>query len=98
MNSILTIVTFFPLLGVAAILLLKSFNQESDDRIRQVALTTSIATFVISVIVLVLFDRNVATLQSEHVKGELRDCHEACGGLHPHEYRQAGRQPRSPAS
>lgn len=63
MNLILTFVTFFPLLGVAAILLLKSFNQETDDRIRQVALTASISTFVISLIVLFLFNPNVGTLQ-----------------------------------
>ncbi len=63
MNWILTIVTFFPLLGVLAIFLLKRFGQESDDRVRQVALTTSISTFVISLIVLIAFDPRFGGLQ-----------------------------------
>lgn len=62
-NAILTVVTFFPLIGVLAILLLKRFNQESPERIKQIALTTSVMTFVISLLVLGMYNAGIASLQ-----------------------------------
>lgn len=62
-NTILTLTTFLPLVGVLIILLLKSFQQESEDNIRRVALGASILTFVVSLIVLAQFDRNQTGLQ-----------------------------------
>ena len=61
--GILTLVTFFPLVGVAAILLLSPLKRETDDRIRQIAIGTSVITFVIAVIVLIRFDPGNANLQ-----------------------------------
>ncbi|MEW5985703.1 MAG: NADH-quinone oxidoreductase subunit M [Chloroflexota bacterium] len=63
MNGILTITTFFPLLGVAAILLLKPFKRESDKLIKQIALITSVSTFFISLLVLFNFDTSQGGLQ-----------------------------------
>jgi NADH:ubiquinone oxidoreductase subunit 4 (subunit M) len=64
MNSILTIVTFFPLLGVAVILLLKPLRRESDDLIKRVAVAASVITFLISLAVLFSYDRGQAGLRS----------------------------------
>ena len=58
-NTLLTLVTFFPLVGVAIILLMKPlFDRESDQAIRLVATLTSVATFLISLVVLFNFDRS----------------------------------------
>jgi NADH-quinone oxidoreductase subunit M len=62
-NGLLTVLTFFPLIGVAAILLLKPFKRESDNLIRQIAIGTSIITLLLSVIVLIKFQSNVSGLQ-----------------------------------
>jgi NADH-quinone oxidoreductase subunit M len=66
-NSILTILTFLPLVGVAVILLLNPlFKQESDETIKGVALWTSIITLIVSVVVLVgYYDSSVSGLQLE---------------------------------
>jgi NADH-quinone oxidoreductase subunit M len=56
----LTLVTFFPLLGVLVILFL---NQEQKNTIRWVALTTSTITFIISLWVLAAFKANNPDLQ-----------------------------------
>ncbi|RMG96873.1 MAG: NADH-quinone oxidoreductase subunit M [Chloroflexi bacterium] len=61
--GILTIVTFLPLVGVAAILLLKPLKRESDVLIKQIANVTAIATFIVSLVVLFRFDKSVAGLQ-----------------------------------
>ncbi len=59
----LTILTFLPLLGVAAILLLKFFEKETDELIRRIALGTSAIVFVVSLVVLIGFDTSVGGLQ-----------------------------------
>jgi NADH-quinone oxidoreductase subunit M len=61
--GILTIVTFLPLVGIAAILLLKPLRRESDDLIKNIALGTSIATFLGTLVILFLFDPSQAGLQ-----------------------------------
>lgn len=63
MNGILTLVTFFPLVGVLLILLLKPLDKESDERIRWIAAVVSGITFLISFIVLLSYDRTVSGLQ-----------------------------------
>jgi NADH:ubiquinone oxidoreductase subunit 4 (subunit M) len=51
-SSILTILTFLPVVGVAVILLLKPlFRRETDEAIKGVALWTSIITLIVSIIV-----------------------------------------------
>ena len=62
-NGLLSLVTFFPLVGVAAILLLSPLKWETDDRIRRVAIVTSVITFAIAVIVLLNFNPNNPNLQ-----------------------------------
>jgi len=56
----LTLVTFFPILGVVVLLFLKA---EQKNAARWVALVTSIITFAISIAVLVQFDSSQAGLQ-----------------------------------
>jgi len=62
-NGLLSLLTFFPLVGVALILLLKPFKRESDGLIRQIAIVVSIITFVIAVWVLIQFNPDRAGLQ-----------------------------------
>ncbi len=52
-NGLLSFLTFFPLVGIVAILLLKPLKRESDNLIRQVAIGTAAVTFIISVVVLI---------------------------------------------
>jgi NADH-quinone oxidoreductase subunit M len=59
----LTILTFLPLIGVAAILLLKPLKREKDELIKQVALVASAITFIMSLFVLFSFDRSESGLQ-----------------------------------
>lgn len=59
----LTFLTFFPLLGVLVLLLLKPFKKDSDNAIRGVAIATSAVTLLISVALLLQFDRNNPALQ-----------------------------------
>lgn len=67
MNSIgfplLTVLTFFPLIGMVAILLLKPFKVESDKLIKQIAIATAVITFLISIVVVIAFVPNNPTLQ-----------------------------------
>jgi NADH-quinone oxidoreductase subunit M len=58
--NILTILTFFPLLGILVILFLKP---EREKEIRWVALATSLITFVISLLMLAQFDSREPGLQ-----------------------------------
>ncbi len=59
----LTFMTFFPLIGVALILLLKPFNRESDELIKRIATGTSIVTFILSLVVLGMYNRADPGLQ-----------------------------------
>ena len=56
MNGTLTLVTFFPLVGVIAIFLLKPLKRETDTNIKWLAMLTSVATFAISLGVLASYD------------------------------------------
>ena len=49
---LLSIVTFLPLIGVAAILLLKPLRRESDTAIRRIAMATSVVTFIGTIVIL----------------------------------------------
>jgi NADH-quinone oxidoreductase subunit M len=62
-NSILTILTFFPVVGVAIMLILKLTKQETDESAKQIALWTSIITFIISIVVLGMYRPEIAGLQ-----------------------------------
>jgi len=65
-SSILTILTFLPVVGVAVILLLKPlFRRETDEAIKGVALWTSIITLIVSIIVLLMYDSGISGLQLE---------------------------------
>lgn len=59
----LSIMTFFPLIGVLLILLLKPLNRESDDLIKRVAVGTSVITFILSLVVLGMYNAGTAGLQ-----------------------------------
>ena len=61
--GLLTLLTFFPLVGVVIILLLKPLKRESDGFIRQIAIATSVITFVIAIVVLIQFNPDRAGLQ-----------------------------------
>lgn len=64
MNWILTILTFLPLVGVLAILLMKQSDDGSnDDSIKLVAIATSAVTFVASLLVIFRFDATNPALQ-----------------------------------
>jgi NADH-quinone oxidoreductase subunit M len=59
MTGILSLITFLPLAGVAAILLLKVFGQRgerADGAARWIALITTLATFALSILLTVRFD------------------------------------------
>ena len=66
-SSILTILTFLPVIGVAVILLLKTpwWNNESDEGIKQIALWTTIITLIVSIVVLLMYNSGVSGLQLE---------------------------------
>lgn len=59
----LTLMTFFPLIGVILILLLKPLERESDDLIKRIAVGTSIVTFILSLVVLAMYSGGEAGLQ-----------------------------------
>jgi NADH-quinone oxidoreductase subunit M len=63
MNWILTIVTFLPLIGVLAILLIDPPRRGSNNLIKQVALVTSVATFLGTLLILVRFNPTDPGLQ-----------------------------------
>ncbi len=58
--ALLTLVTFFPLVGVVALLFI---NQEKRNVIRWTALLTALATFVVSLVMLSQFDASNPNLQ-----------------------------------
>ncbi|MDX1662660.1 MAG: NADH-quinone oxidoreductase subunit M [Candidatus Promineifilaceae bacterium] len=62
-DGILTLLTFFPLVGVVIILLLKPFDREDDELIKKIAVGTSVATFIISLFVLGSYNPGTANLQ-----------------------------------
>ncbi len=60
MTGILSLTTFLPMAGVAAILLLKTFGQtgeRADTAAKWIALVTTLATFALSVLLVVQFDQ-----------------------------------------
>jgi NADH-quinone oxidoreductase subunit M len=60
---ILTLVTFLPLVGVVAILLLKPLRQESDKAIRRIAMATAVATFLGTIAILLAYNPGDPGLQ-----------------------------------
>ena len=63
MNGILSLLVFAPVLGVIFIWARGRVLGDNDDSVRQAALVTSILTFVLSIVILMLFDRGEAGLQ-----------------------------------
>lgn len=63
MSMLLTILVFFPLVGVIAILLADRKNEKSDEMIKWIALATSVITLVISVVVLANYNSVISGLQ-----------------------------------
>ena len=64
MNWLLTILTFLPLVGILAIVLMRRDEDGSnDDTIRLIAIATSAVTFVVSLFVLFRFDPTNPALQ-----------------------------------
>src|SRR5580765_535907 len=68
MTGILSLTTFLPMVGVAAILLLRLFGAAKDQtRIdtagKWIALATTLATFALSLVLVLQFDRNTAAFQ-----------------------------------
>ncbi|MCP5096104.1 MAG: Fe-S-binding domain-containing protein, partial [Chloroflexi bacterium] len=59
--GLLTFLTFFPVIGIIVLLVLR---KDSDEKLfKQIAVGTSIVTFVISLVVLANFDSSVSGLQ-----------------------------------
>ncbi|MEM7112556.1 MAG: NADH-quinone oxidoreductase subunit M [Chloroflexota bacterium] len=58
---LLTIVTFLPLIGI--IIILFQQKETHDERVKRIALITSIATFIATIVVLALYDKSDASLQ-----------------------------------
>ena len=64
MNWLLTILTFLPLVGVLAILLVKESEDGSNrNTIKMIAIATSVATLAMSLFVLFRFDATNPALQ-----------------------------------
>lgn len=63
MSMLLTILVFFPLVGVVAILLADRAKERSDELIKWIALVTSVITLIISVVVLGNYNNAVSGLQ-----------------------------------
>ena len=68
MTGILSLVTFLPMVGVAAILALRLFGQSKDQAKtdtagKWIALFTTLATFALSIVLTFAFDRNTAAFQ-----------------------------------
>ncbi len=62
--GLLSLLTFFPVIGVVVIMLFQRYRENvSDTTIKLLAVGTSVATFVISLIVLLGYDRTEAGLQ-----------------------------------
>jgi NADH-quinone oxidoreductase subunit M len=67
MTGILSLTTFAPLVGVAGILILRLFGRPDDARTveasKWIALVTTLATFALSILLVVKFDRTTAGFQ-----------------------------------
>ncbi|THD80719.1 MAG: NADH-quinone oxidoreductase subunit M [Phenylobacterium sp.] len=67
MTGILSLTTFAPILGVAAILILRFFGRTDDPKTvgaaKWIALVTTLATFALSVLMLLRFDPNLPGFQ-----------------------------------
>ncbi|HXQ12913.1 MAG TPA: NADH-quinone oxidoreductase subunit M [Caulobacteraceae bacterium] len=68
MSGILSLTTFSPLIGVAAILLIRLFGREGQEEAaaraaRWIALVTTLATFALSIVVVASFDAHQAGFQ-----------------------------------
>ncbi len=61
--GLLSLVTFFPLVGVLALLLLRPLKVESDKLIKQIAIGTAVITLIISGVVLIQFEPSNPGLQ-----------------------------------
>lgn len=62
--GLLTLLTFFPVIGVIIILLFKRFRPETEDwTFKLTAVLTSVATFIISIIVLAVYNAGDGSLQ-----------------------------------
>ncbi len=59
--GLLSLLTFSPLIGVVALFLIK--KESSDKLIKQIAIGTSVITFIISLIVLASYDSSISGLQ-----------------------------------
>ena len=68
--GILSLLTFFPLIGVVALLIMR---KASDNALKWVAISTAIATFALSLVVLGQFDTGVAGLQPPYAGAVLLD-------------------------
>ena len=62
MNWILTIVTFLPLVGVVAILLVNPPRRGSNETVKIIALATSAITFLGTLLILFRFDSAIPCL------------------------------------
>ncbi len=62
-NVILTLLVFFPVIGALLILFLKQMGHESDELVKRVATAVSAIALGITVIVLLMFDKNIPGLQ-----------------------------------
>ncbi|ATQ43059.1 NADH-quinone oxidoreductase subunit M [Caulobacter mirabilis] len=66
MTGILSLTTFLPLVGVAAIVLLRQFGpqgERADTAAKWIALVTTLATFALSVLLVLQFDRSIPGFQ-----------------------------------
>ena len=66
MTGILSLITYSPLIGVAAILILRAFAKDDAGAARAarwIALATTMATLALSVLLVARFDPNVAGFQ-----------------------------------
>jgi len=67
MTGILSLITFAPLIGVAAIIALRVFGQPEDPKAasaaRWIALVTTLATFALSVLLVMQFDAGTTAFQ-----------------------------------
>ena len=68
MTGILSLITFLPMVGVAAIVALRLFGQSKDQAKTEaagkwIAMATTIATLALSVVLTAAFDRNTAAFQ-----------------------------------
>jgi NADH-quinone oxidoreductase subunit M len=62
-NSILSIVTFLPIVGVIAVLLVPGRDERSLEWQRWIALVTTIVTFAISLVIWARFDPSTSDFQ-----------------------------------